>query len=153
MRARTAPTALVTLALLAAGTTAQAPPPPPPPSATTVSRSATAVAAAVLRAASTVSEGARAPGSCLIAIRPHGAVMAGTTKVVFGQVNMLQVELAVHDKRSRRVEVLGLGGNSFVFMAAPRRSVSVPVPPGFGPPLAMRIEPAPPLPPVTTLFR
>ncbi len=149
MRARAVTAVLVTLALPAAHTGAQSPPPPPP----AVARGASTIVAAVLRAGDAVSAGARAPGATLIPIRPHGAVMAGTTKIVFGQVSMLQVEFAVHDKRPRRVEVLGLGGSSFVLMAAPRRTVTVPVPPGFGPPLAMRVEPAPPVPEVTTLFR
>lgn len=150
MRARAVTAVMVTLALAAATHTgAQGGPPPAP---TVVARGATTIARAASRTAAAAAAGARAPGAALIPIRPHGAVMAGATKVVFGQVSMLQVEVAVHDKRPRRVELLGLGGGSFVFMAAPRRTVSVAVPPGFGPPLAMRIEPASP-PPASTLFR
>ncbi len=151
MRARAATAVMVTLALLAAASRAH--PPPPPPPVPVVARSATTIATAVLRAGAVASAGARAPGAALIAIRPRSAVLAGATKVVFGDVSMTQVEFAVQDKRPRRVEVLGLGGGSFVLVAPPRRTVAVAVPPGFGPPLAMRIEPASPLPEASTLFR
>ncbi|MBX3471691.1 MAG: hypothetical protein KF878_32960 [Planctomycetes bacterium] len=116
-----------------------------------LARTAAAVAGDVARAGDAACAGARAPGASLVAIRPNETVMAGRTKIVFGQVSMAEVVFSVQDKRPRRVEVLGLGGNSFVLLVPPRATLRVPVPPGFGPPLAMRVEPAPSLPP--TLVR
>ncbi|MCO5170794.1 MAG: hypothetical protein M9894_31080 [Planctomycetes bacterium] len=130
--------ALVAAALLAPAVRAEPP----------VARTASAVAGAVARAGDAACAGARTPGASLVAIRPNEAVMAGRTKIVFGQVSMAEVVFSVQDKRPRRIEVLGLGGNSFVLLAPPRATLRVPVPPGFGPPLAMRVEPAPSLPPV-----
>lgn len=135
MRPRLLGLVLAALSFAGSGTSRAEPPP--------VARGAGAIGAAALRAGALACRGARDPGGVLVPIRPSTTVMAGNVKVAFGQVSMAEVELIVHDKRPRRVEVVGLGGGSFVFLTPPGMKMSVPMPPGFGPPLALRVEPCP----------
>lgn len=143
MRRRTVAAAVVALTLAAGAARAQPP----------VARGAAAIAAAVGRTSVMAFSGVRAPGACLVPIRAFGAVSANGVKISFGSVHLREVTFTVHDKRSRRVEILGLGGNSFCVLVGPSATVSVPMPAGFGPPLAMRVEPAAPLPSTAELFR
>lgn len=143
MRRRTVCFALVALTVAASAARAQPP----------VARGAAAIAAAVGRTGAMAFSGVRAPGACLVPVRPFGAVSANGVKITFGAVQLREVTFTVHDKRSRRVEVLGLGGNSFCLLVGPSATVRVPMPAGFGPPLALRLEPAPALPSTADLFR
>lgn len=131
---------LVLLALAAAGGATSRGDPPPPPQ---VARGARALGVEAQRAGELACRGARTSGGALVPIRSATTVVAGGVKIAFGEVSMAVVELVVHDKRPRRVEVLGLGGGTFVFLTPPCMKMSVPMPPGFGPPLALRIEPCP----------
>lgn len=143
MRGRIIAVALVTLTTAASAVRAQPP----------VSRGAATIAAAVGRTGVMAFSGVRAPGACLVPVRPFSAVSANGVKITFGAVHLREVTFTVHDKRTRRVEVLGLGGNSFCMLVGPCATVRVPMPAGFGPPLALRLEPAPALPSTAELFR
>jgi hypothetical protein len=83
----------------------------------------------------------RAARATLIPIHPESVVVAPDgTKVVFGPTNLHEVTFTIQDKRARRVEVLGLSGETVVVLARPDAPARVRMPTGHGPPLALRVE-------------